>query len=532
MSLNFVYAKSLSKLRGTNFKAFILIFLITFSIFVFTSDGHRYTFDEGLAQDQSIRIATLEPHPDYVQGESRIFFEYTWLFPPAANQRSICENAILCSQASVVHSITQVPFLILNHNFHIITNDTKEISPYDFDDQSYALWRNSLDPDFTFMELFYGPFFSALSVSILFLVSRTFNFSIKTSLLLAFLYGFSTIMWAYSQTSLNSIPSVFFILLGFLFFRKFQNTSSHYTLVLSGIILGVAFLTRQDAILFIIPLFFFMLYELRNKNKKITNFFSFVIPLFSAYGISLLIDYVRVGAYDTSAPLRYASVVGGEGTIPIHLNMFGLFFSPGVGLLIFAPILITVFLSFPNFYKKHRSECVLFLCIVGFFLLFYGSSGAWHGLNGWGARYMVPIIPFLILPLGASIEKIKHVSFKISLAFLAILGAFFNLVYLVQDVSWFIWGIMGARKGGLYDIDGAADLWVSPLVLWTFEFSQLTHSILWVFTKLQPDILLLHVFGVGLYALIFGIILTSLIFFLVRFLKNNSQISKNIQNND
>ena len=37
MSLNFVYAKSLSKLRGTNFKAFILIFLITFSIFVFTS---------------------------------------------------------------------------------------------------------------------------------------------------------------------------------------------------------------------------------------------------------------------------------------------------------------------------------------------------------------------------------------------------------------------------------------------------------------------------------------------------------------
>jgi len=69
-----VYAKSLSKLRGTNFKAFILIFLITFSIFVFTSDGHRFTFDEALAQDQSIRIATLEPHPNYVQGESRIFF--------------------------------------------------------------------------------------------------------------------------------------------------------------------------------------------------------------------------------------------------------------------------------------------------------------------------------------------------------------------------------------------------------------------------------------------------------------------------
>ena len=119
------------------------------------------------------------------------------------------------------------------------------------------------------MELFYGPIISALSVSTLFLVSRTFSFSIKTSLLLSFLFAFSTELWAYSQTSLNSLPSTFFMLLGFLFFRQFQITSSHYKLVLSGIILGIGFLTRQDVILFIIPLFFFMIYELRNKNGKI-----------------------------------------------------------------------------------------------------------------------------------------------------------------------------------------------------------------------------------------------------------------------
>jgi len=502
--------------------------MICFSVFVFTSDGHRYTFDEALSQDQSLRIATLEPHPNYIQGESRIFFEYTWLFPPSANWRPVCENAILCSQASVVHSLTQAPLIFLNHNFNIITNDIKEISPQEFDDPSYALWRNSLNPDFTFMELFYGPIFTSLSISILFLVSRTFNFSIKTSLLLSLFYGFSTVMWAYSQTSLNSIPSTFFILLGFLFFRKFQSTSSHYALLLSGGILGLAFLTRQDSILFIIPLFFYMLYELRNKNKKIQHLLSFSIPLFFAYGISLLIDYIRVGVYDAGAPLNYASVVGGQGNVPMFLHMFGLFFSPGVGLLIFAPILITIFFSFPHFFKNHKSECVLFLSIIGFFLIYYGSSGTWHGLNAWGARYMIPIIPFLILPLGASIEKIKHTSFKISLVFLAILGAFFNLVYLLQDVSWFIWGIMGAHQGGLYDIDGAANLWISPLVLWTFEFSQLTHSIIWVFTRLQHDIWLLHVLGTGLYVLILGIILIPLIFILSRFLKNNHKVSKNL----
>ena len=157
-----------------------MIFLITFSVFVFTSDGHRYTFDESLSQEQGLRMATLEPHPDYVQGESRPFFEYPSLFPPHTNFRPICENFVLCSHATVVHSHTQAPFIENNELFHIITFHNKALDFGSYQDLNYTLWRNSLNPSFTFMELFYGPFFSALSVSVFFLVARTF-FSIKPS---------------------------------------------------------------------------------------------------------------------------------------------------------------------------------------------------------------------------------------------------------------------------------------------------------------------------------------------------------------
>ena len=44
---------------SVNMKTFFMIFMITFSVFVFTNDAHRYTFDEALAQEQSFRIATL-----------------------------------------------------------------------------------------------------------------------------------------------------------------------------------------------------------------------------------------------------------------------------------------------------------------------------------------------------------------------------------------------------------------------------------------------------------------------------------------
>ena len=232
---------------SVNMKTFFMIFMITFSVFVFTNDAHRYTFDEALAQEQSFRIATLEPHPKYVQGESRPFFEYPTLYPPHTNFRPLCDNAIICSHASVIHSFTQAPFIAINELFHIITFETKKIEFSSYSDQGYTLWRNSLNPSFTFMELFYGPFFSALSVSVLFLVARTF-FSIKTSIILSFLFAFSTIIWAYSQTSLNSIPATFFILLGYYFFRRFQTKFSYKSILICALSFGAAFLIRNDAI--------------------------------------------------------------------------------------------------------------------------------------------------------------------------------------------------------------------------------------------------------------------------------------------
>ena len=504
---------------SVNMKTFFMIFMITFSVFVFTNDAHRYTFDESLAQEQSLRMATNEPHPKYVEDKSRPFFEYPSLYPPHTNFRPICENFILCSHASVVHSFTQVPFIAINELFHIITMENKSLEFTNFSDQSYVLWRNSLDPSFTFMELFYGPFFSALSVSILFLVARTF-YSIKTSIILSFLFAFSTILWAYSQTSLNVVPATFFIILGYYFFRRFQSKYSYKSIVICAVSFGTAFLIRNDAILFLNPLFFYFIYEMIRHKNKILNTICFVGPLISSYGISQLIDKIRIGfeadrgTIDVISATQYVGGAGETGVlfdIPVHLNAFGLLFSPGVGLFIFAPILLTVFISFPDFFKRYKLQCLLFLSIFGFFLAFYGSNGYWHGLNGWGARYMLVIVAFFILPLGASIEQRKNISFRLSIFVLAVPGVFFNLVYLVQDGSWFVWGIMASRSGHLYDVGGASNLWISPLVLWTFEYSQLTQSIISLFT-FDHDVFLLHTFGAGIYSLIVTVVLVPLIF--------------------
>ncbi len=516
------FVMTLKLKNSNNLKFSFILFLLFFTIFLFTSDGHRFTFDEDVAGQQSKRIATLSPDPSYVQGESRQFFEYPWLFPPEFNQRPICQNAILCSQATIFHSLTQVPFIFINHNLVILTSSDIWTTD-DFDDFHYVSWRNDIDPDFTFMEIFYGPFFSALSVSIFFFVAKTYDYSIRTCFILVFLFGLSSMIWAYSQTSLNAVPFVFFILLGFLFYRRFKKTNSHFNLILTGIFFGVSFLTRNDMILIIIPFFIYLLITTFQKNQKLKTFFAFIIPVFSSYVVHKIIEYVRVGVTDNPPTISTLPKQLSEAAIsnPYPQQLFGILFSPGAGLFIYSPILFGCFVGFFDFYKKNKSDCILLFSFIASFTLFYAAGSYWHGYNGWGPRYLLPIIPFLIIPLGASIEKRTNIFFKLSITILGILGAMINLVYLLQDVSWFVWGFFGSDERGLYSLARKADgnvhdLWINPIIIWTFEYSQILQSTLWLISKPQLDLFLLKILGTELFILSFVIIFPFLLFLLVK----------------
>ena len=195
-------------------KIFFLIFGIVFIIFLFTSDGHRYTMDEDMGAQMALGMTTLEPHPDFVEGgtelESKNFF-YMWRILNPYNTGLPCSNGITCFPVSVFYSATEVPFIALNHYYHIITNDTHVFSIEDFADAHYVFWRNSENPDFVFLELFYGPLILALSVGIFFLVCLEHKFTRQNSIILSFVLAFSTKIWAYSTTSLYGVPTVFFI---------------------------------------------------------------------------------------------------------------------------------------------------------------------------------------------------------------------------------------------------------------------------------------------------------------------------------
>ena len=522
-------------------KIFFLIFGLVFIIFLFTSDGHRYTMDEDMGAQMALGMTTLEPHPDFVEGgteqESKSFFNMGRMFNPN-NAGPVCTNGITCFPVSVFYSATEVPFIALNHYFHIITNDTHVFSIEDFADAHYVFWRNSENPDFVFLELFYAPFFLAFSVGIFFLICLEYKFTRQTSIILSFVLAFSTVIWAYSNTSLNVVPTVLFVLLGYLFFKKFRRLNQNKFLLLSSASFAFAFLIREDVILFILPIWLFLLVNFLKRNSKIYTLVFYSVPLLFSYYLHRLLN-------PHDSPLRYIqsedstpTALGAElaGFIPLNsashviTASFGSLFAPGVGLFIFSPILITVFFSFPDFFRKHRSECLLFLSFLVLNIFYHAEMQNWHGLSAWGSRYLLMLIPFLLIPLGASLEQRNKKFMLLLILILGTLGVLFNLSYVIQDVHWFVWGIVGTGVG-LFGIGippyGQFNMYLNPVVIWSFQFSQLTHSLSLMFTGLQHDVYLLHTLGTSVYLIIFVPLLSFLFYLFRRVTKHNTVSTEN-----
>ena len=522
-------------------KIFFLIFGIVFIIFLFTSDGHRYTMDEDMGAQMALGMTTLEPHPDFVDGgteqESKSFFNMGRLFNPN-NAGPVCTNGITCFPVSVFYSATEVPFIALNHYFHIITNDTHVFSIEDFADAHYVFWRNSENPDFVFLELFYAPFFLAFSVGIFFLICLEYKFTRQTSIILSFVLAFSTIIWAYSNTSLNVVPTVLFVLLGYLFFKKFRRLNQNKFLLLSSASFAFAFLIREDVILFILPIWLFLLVNFLKRNSKIYTVVFYSVPLLFSYYLHRLLN-------PHDSPLRYIqsedstpTALGAElaGFIPLNsashviTASFGSLFAPGVGLFIFSPILITVFFSFPDFFRKHKSECLLFLSFLVLNIFYHAEMTNWHGLSAWGSRYLLMLIPFLLIPLGASLEQRGKKFMLLLILILGTLGVLFNLSYVIQDVHWFVWSVVGTGVG-LFGIGippyGQFNMYLNPVVIWSFQFSQLTHSLSLMFTGLQHDVYLLHTLGTSAYLIISASLLSFLFYLFRRVIKHNTVSTEN-----
>ena len=110
--------------------------------------------------------------------------------------------------------------------------------------------------------------------------------------------------------------------------------------------------------------------------------------------------------------------------------LLAILFSPYRGLFFTSPVLLLGALGLVWVCRKEefRAEALLFSAIIGFLLLFAASFNGWHG--GWAVapRYLIPMLPFLSLPL--VLAFIRYCKMTCALA---IFSVAITLIYVAVD---------------------------------------------------------------------------------------------------
>jgi hypothetical protein len=289
----------------------------------------------------------------------------------------------------------------------------------------------SLDPAITTeyasrsLDLVLGAFLAAL----LFLMATSLGYSRRVALVLTLIFAFATPAWPDSQSALEHTQVSLFLLLSVFAVWWFVRGGmrERRLLLLAGTASGLTVFTRYDAAIYIPIIVVFLLWMRRSSVQD--------RPLQGIAGLARALRGVRRrhgyrGELSEIARdlLTYGLAMvpwalllllwnqlrfGSPFNVALHLKTFGeppwiglpgLLVSPGKGIIWYLPLVFLLPWAAPRFYRRLPGPALLFAALVTLTLFFYANVLYWHGDPAWGPRYLYPMLPYLILPLGEIIS--------------------------------------------------------------------------------------------------------------------------------
>jgi hypothetical protein len=249
----------------------------------------------------------------------------------------------------------------------------------------------------------------------------------------ALLVAFATVLWPYSKFGFNA-PLSGLCLTGAAYgLCVGTRRNRRVPLVCAGAALGAALLTRHELALAILPATAFLVLEVRHDRARLIRGLAHVwAPFACAVGVWLTLNDVRFGNPFDSGYLR--DPIPGFRS-PVFAGLYGLLLSPSTSLFIYSPIVLASLPALVVFAKRDRHLAWFCGSLVLVFVVFYAFLGNWAGGRSYGSRYLVPVLPFLCLPVATLFERGVARPLRASVAALAIASALIQLPGVLVDFS-------------------------------------------------------------------------------------------------
>jgi hypothetical protein len=371
----------------------------------------------------------------YLTITRRMYYDHTFempeeLYPDENIHMSLMDSSDgkLYSPTGLGYSLSLLPAVFLEDVF-LKMSRTEMISAFPLQND----WPVLLFASMT------NSFWAALFVVFMYQYLKEIDLKHKQAVLLSFLFSIGTNVFVYSKHTFAHMMFVSMMTATFLFLKKYTKTKKKLYLFLCGLSYGIVVLSYNPTYLLVLPaLGFYYLFLVKFKLSLI--FIKNLIQdiLIASLGfIPFLLSYmwfnsIRFGGVDQTGygsfiPLFPPAYIIIEG-------IWGILLSPGKSIFIYSPILLIIILFWFKLKKKILPEIVaagtlffIYLWNIGT-LLGNVDYPVWHGDSSWGPRYMLPILPLLLILIGFIYKEVSKKQRYFVFYPLLLLGFYINLL--------------------------------------------------------------------------------------------------------
>lgn len=234
----------------------------------------------------------------------------------------------------------------------------------------------------------------------------------RSAFVLALAYSIATPAFAYANNFLGHQIAAFLLVAAFyLLFQSGRGVRVTSYALLAGLVLGSVVIVEYQTVLIAGALGLYAIYKLRNWKLIVGMGLVGLPPI-------LLAAFYNWSIYHTPLPVGYLysplySEVHHTGLISLtypKLDVLGeLMFGLRRGLFLISPFLLLCVPGFVYFARaaKWRAEFLVCLWSVFSFWMFNSSSAMWQGGFAVGPRYLLPMLPFMVLPIAFALTRAR-----------------------------------------------------------------------------------------------------------------------------
>jgi hypothetical protein len=422
-------------LHGTDRKLIFLVFVFFFLINIISSGGHLDWWDgiEAFLVTESMVLKQTSKLDPTVPSVEDLGFNVNY---------TVYANTVLQGRNSSYPSTILEPV----YTVRSLLLSAAAVPFY------YAAFIFSVPPVVT-IGLLVNSLFISLTATVVFLICVEVQKSKKIAFAISLVYGVCSFVWPYNSTfwvqplqGFLLASSTYFILLtshrnhSFVCNYLFRTKETSFLLAgLAGLTLGLSVFAHPTSFIFIPAFLVYCFFSAMRHNRW--NFILLVVILSAVLSFAGLINYLRFDSFTEFGYGYYSSLAAHNG----WRGLIGLLISPGVGLIFYFPLSILLPIGAKYLYKNNKS--LLYLCLyiivanwIYIGTLSFGSEPiSWSGGVAWGPRYLVPVLPFMMIILGSVFHNLKKGYWKTLVIGLCLAGFYVNLNGVL---IWFQYGLM------------------------------------------------------------------------------------------